>query len=343
MAQLCKSFNSEISSRMRQRDDFVGKRVLCLTKSFDIPTPSPVQVSSSLWVPEAIEAIRDVAFGKATGSKSFGYPAWCPKHHHHHLQDDGQNFIDLVTQSLHSNTKGVKSGDLNPDHSEQANLSNKRNRSRPSGRKTSLMRPIRNLHLVNKKEDFIKQFGNPTIKKEYAAKETENFTAYDCRICAQHQNIEGGDPQISVRTLPWRLGTIRAASGRDINAKSFSLMIEFDHLDWHQRDWYQIWEDSSVQPEKQVSSIEASLHSTGNESSSTDQNNPLSQNEKKPSESSANSFADNYQVLDNIAFTRRSPGGSFHAILVESSICCLMRSDSPLGKDKLWPALVSSQ
>lgn len=334
MAQLCKSFNSDTNSRMRQRDDFIGKRVLCLTKSFDIPTPSPVQISSSLWMPEAIEAMRDAASGLSTGSKSFNYPTWCQKHHHHHSLEDGQNVIDLVSQSLH-NTKGLNFSDSNSDYLDQASSSNKRSRSRLSSRKTSTARPIKNSLLINKKEDFMKHFGNPATKKESASKETESFSAYDCQKCAQNQCIEGVDPQATVRALPWRLGTIRAVSGRDIAAKTFSLMIEFDHLDWHQRDWYHLWEDPSEQTEEKVSSFDTSINPIENESINTNTTATL-QNDRKAGESNTIS-----QKSDDSTSIKRSSGGSFHAILIESWICCLVRSNSPLGDDKLWPALVS--
>lgn len=328
MTQICKSFNSEQSSRLRQRNDFVGKRVLCLTKSFDIPTPSPAQLSSSLWMSDTIDALRDVAVSRTRGTREFRFPAWCPKHHHHHSQDDDQNFLDLINQTLQNGARGLNFTDSLPEHHDQASSSNKRSRSRLSVRKTSLLKPMRGPQSSNKRDDIAGSFE----RKDFS----EGFSAYNCKSCEEQTRKECQDPRNLIKDLPWRLGTIRAASSRDVSDKSFSLMIEFDHFDLQQRDWYQIWGTSSDETINQTTTS----YCSASDKSMCDQNDILNTSEQNVSESKSVSV--NYQHPSGISAsgTNQSHSGFFHAILIESSICCLLRSKTPVGDERIWPALL---
>lgn len=97
----------------RNRNDLVGKRILCLPKTFRVPTPSPVQISSRLWRPNLLGALREVLARDQEEHQPdylLNKLQWCPKHHHHQDEPSYEKISQLI-QKLDSKT-GDQQSDL---------------------------------------------------------------------------------------------------------------------------------------------------------------------------------------------------------------------------------------
>lgn len=409
------------SSLARPSSDLVGRRVLCLPKTFNVPTPSPVQVSSSLWSSSLLDAIAEM---DKTNASSKCKPLWCPRHHHHHQSQ--QSFLSLYESLAAERLKSDPN--LAADRSSRrvrgrsrsaTSVGCKNSPSNPSRQSYSVMRnnSKSSLHLdlptttSNNSSDMSSLGLHNMIEDD--DKNLDLLNSDDQNICEMCQTYgpaankgdhlfdnEMGNKLNHLNGLPWRIGTIRAVGQRNLNDKSLSLLIEFDLLDWQARDWYHIHqrprdEESDKEKDNQEDVCSTSRAAMRRESPSkqslaaqaqeikskkslarqprqdcdvtgkpakrrSKSNEDGDGNDERERSRSSPSFS--YRPDDGLGlepkrmksegleFTNkggRGDGasslapGDFEAVLVEHSMCCLNRRNSPTGPNRLWSALVS--
>lgn len=366
----------------RHREDLVGKRVLCLPRTFEVEAPSPFQLSSSLWSPSILKALKE---HEAKGGSE---PHWCPRHHHH--QPNQKAFISL-SESIKLRSTSQNSESIDTDGATLAGTStsgatNKRSRSRQqhsgahkknspfntcSRQSFSVLKSARQRSIQSTNTDTMHLSSNVD---DYDFE--QSAAIINCDLCANNNtsvdNLENHSRLLAL--LPWRLGTVRAVSHRDLSDEAVSIMIEFDLLDWQNREWYPLRDTSVDENDQNVTSgddHDNPLVSTSKQSSNTSNNQEHNTNgrgrpdvtvaarfeeDEAYSESSRdkskrqtrdkdtskeNLTEDNLATFQDNLHKNRKARGAFKVVLVESSIGCLNRKNSPTGRDKLWPGLVS--
>lgn len=195
----------------------------------------------------------------------------------------------------------------------------------------------------------------------------------NCDLCANNNNISVDNLENHSRLLtllPWRLGTVRAVSHRDLSDEAVSVMIEFDLLDWQNREWYPLRDTSVDENDQDVASgddhdnqlvsinkpaLEQNTngrgHSDVTEAARSEEDEAFSESSRDKSKRQSGNEGTSKEILnftednlttfqDNLHKSRKARG-AFKVVLVESSIGCLTRKNSPIGRDKLWPGLVS--
>lgn len=177
---------------------------------------------------------------------------------------------------------------------------------------------------------------NPMIGDTNAKHRDENVVSY-CR---------------DLHRLDWRSGTIRAASHRDLSNKDLSILVEFDKVDWQQREWIRVYDSiSSSSSESAFSSNNTSqAYSPSDKNVNENCDIQTSKSSKKSSKISNIDCTQNNQANDKSTRLKKESSASsidtqdrnlFEVLLIEDSIVCVKRRFSPAGIDKLWPALVS--
>lgn len=362
--ELRASMNHELSSSStqtqtatwRHRNDLVGKRVLCIPKTFEVAAPSPAQLSSRFWSSRCVRNMEDV-----------NAPRWCQLHHHH--QANQSELIQLMEEQLARNQQHSGT-DNNADNDARLESQPKRLKKRPAGQpsKSGSNQSCMSYSVMRSQtKQLIKS--TPAAQSPDAESECDQLREYNsadkhCELCdtsglSQDTSEEARRRQIN--SLPWRLGTIRAVSDRNLTDKNLSIMIEFDLLDWKLRDWYQVRDDPSQSEADnslrfEVDDSEASEVGT---ISSSDANLGKDarriENAKSASTSACAAGSSSKQIAKSGRKVDQSssspacgvkqesgqiPRGSFSVLLIENSICCLERKHSPVGRHKLWPALV---
>lgn len=364
----------------RHREDLVGKRVLCLPRTFEVAAPSPVQLSSSLWSPSILKALKE------NERKDGSEPFWCPKHHHH--QPNQQTFISL-SESIKYRPDSQNNDSTNTDsafsvgNTSISGTSNKRIRNRQQHRKNSPLSSVsqRSFSVMKSarqaKTDLLVNT-EPMQQKNIDDSGCDQTAAIPkCSLCFEtNTSVDDSEKHLGrLASLPWRLGTIRAVSHRDLSDEAISIMIEFDLLDWQNREWYPL-RDSSIDQEasdrdsldNQLDSINKQLtntspkrkakgrghcDATGIARSGKSQEDDIPSNSardqcKKRTRNDAGITEDDWEITRDSASILQGDSqpskarGAFKVVLVESSICCLKRKNTPTGKDKLWPGLVSA-
>lgn len=361
-------FNLKHDTLVRYRDDLVGKRILCIPRTFDVATPSPAQISSSLWSPTTLANLNGAEV----------IPYWCQKHHHH--QSNRQNLLESIESKQY-----------------ETNLQNDSKVDVESAKRGRILRPGLTRNKVNSTNHNVSySVLRGSYRVDSALTSTSlgtrdklsdgklncddtNYSSFTCQLCDCRESITGAhiDPKQHLASLPWRSGVIRAVSHRDLRDEALSIMVEFDLLGWEARDWYQIYSRHSDQYENSDGKLrpvinenidfEASLKHDSEEYSKKklkqanqeiDSNEDcrldvplekastvttLSQQECLTGEHkldrSSEKFIPKSEVL--VEPEDKLNQGAFSVLLIESSICCVNRQNSPSGKDKLWPALVS--
>lgn len=286
----------KLEIRQRHRDNLVGKRVLCISKTFNVPGLNPAQLSSSLWSTLNLNAASNAC------QEALESLTWCPAHHHH--QPSQQQILARIRDesAFYDSTGNEQLIKRNNNKSRRLINQNTSNSLSYSVLKT-ICQKAKNAALSSALTSTSTSTSNPTEDKHLADCDEKNphldcsiFTTMKlkCELCANVEAQDGYERYLS--SLPWRIGTIRAVSHRDLRDPALSLLIEFDLLDWQTRDWYQV-------------------------------------RDNQDQEGSSNNAEEKVQ-------NKNLGGGSFAVLLVENSICCATRSQTPLGKGKLWPALV---
>lgn len=422
-----KSFTVKLAAATEKctkyRDDIVGKRILCIPKIFNVPAPSPVKLSSSLWSTRIIAPLNSSSQLNDTENL-----LWCPIHHHH---DRGQQkaLAKIYEKIANSNKAGINDTCKALVNSDQLGRRLKNRQSHSDNYQASVSDryspAIQSSYSVLKSEHQQAKYAaqlSPSSKYTHLAPDatissdsnedrrtktditsahlagqktlhpfSSSLTNLSCQLC----NSSSQDTyERYLSSLPWRIGTIRAVSHRDINHPGLNLLIEFDMLDWPSRDWYQVRDRILVESEDRERRKNSSDADEAGDFTKTVRNDRdlIQQSLGEKDFSGANllnrrdDFSKDLKLrrkitqgteplsvsnessetrsrlaknLENVAETRKDDldayigvgketnknlkellPGAFTVLLIENSICCTTRSKTPLGRGKLWPALI---
>lgn len=345
----------------RHRDDLVGRRVLCLPRTFNIAAPSPVQLSSSLWSPHILKALKE------HNHKDGGEPFWCPEHHHH--QPNQRVFISL-TEKIKHRSNGQIDENTDTESAAVGTSINKRARSRQQhsgsySKNSPQSTGARQSFSVLKsgRQAQTSQSDSYTTQQQTNLDDLgydPSIVTFKCDLCDKKKSniddIDGHSGRIAL--LPWRLGTVRAVSHRDLSDQAVSIMIEFDLLDWQNREWYPLRDISSndhymSDDDDQLGLIDDQIRDSSPNSKqkiqeqTSKEKNKQTEGFRKVVKREDNSHNASVSTNSSSALipqkSQKHPKarGAFDVVLIESSICCCIRKNAPTGRDKLWPGLVS--
>lgn len=291
--------------------DLIGRRILCVLKPRNLSgsclesLPSPTQVSSEFWSPEALQ------LGKQSHDNDLNKLAWCPKHHHH--QNSQKDAIDRLKWKHQESKKKPVASILAGKASYQFAGSNKRARQKQPQQLQQQQAGFLQTTIPGG-TNFASSpipITSPKIEAQNCDSDVQkgqSIDAHYCELCDKTTPMMGNDDNSRklkiLRNLPWRLGIIRAVcDGKSVAGDVADLLIEFDLLEWKAREWFHVSRRRLV---------------------------------TAPEDATNGNIAGN----DNTCSPQQATDESFTELLIENAVGCCKRQNSPAGIDKLWPARI---